>query len=1179
MTEPTDPEQIRADMRKCPRWVLDRLKIDRSARLELEKENATLKRTIQTLQAQAAELNQLDLSNSDEAARALHSQFVSWKSATEQELQRFKVALEQKTKRVADLEKELQELGAQKDDELRRAQQGIRLLSSNKPSAHALLELQEQLDEKTAETVKQESRIERKRQQLKRLQTLFNQMRDAQPKLRIHIQERIAEKMVIIAQQAERIESLQGEIDRITKHLRAVISKNARATNAERHESLRVVTRGRNHKEKGSSGNVSQLVDLEEEQMDKEIRDLVQLAKCEESTELNLSRRTLNKFPSELASLQLLARLDLSYNSITEVPQSFKYLVLLEELYLNNNKLHEIPAVLFQTARQLKVLDLSTNYIATLPDLFGNLRLLKTLLLSYNKISTVPNSFSMLTNLELLDLSFNNLETLPKKFYSLIQLNELYLSGNNFRSLSEDLKFFNRLMVLDFSNNKLNVIPPEWYVLEPSLHELRFEKNPLIDPPENITSQGMSAVFKYCKAKCEVAGIHAFGERKSSDGGKHEIDMTSILRRATAAPSTPSSATPSSPSAKTSPRLQLQLGEAGLTKNDDESDMDSPRAPEPLPERVRRPAEPDTIGRRSHQLATKAAATTRTDILVASIRFEVEPFYTPDLLESDPLQNPELEDFDFFADYERYFYRNAHANFLARDQEGQILVSILKKAPAEDEEQFYRCLIRTSEKDERVFIHTKHVHLNKRSQYAKAKTLLQVLQTEYDYFPDVTFCELPGEANHDILVMEERFITNCHKHGLLYVKANQTEENEFFCNTETTVEYACFLDWLGDRIQLKGWGAYAGGLDTRHGNTGDESLYAVYHGLEVMFHVSTMLPYSPLDPQQLHRKRHLGNDIVILVYCEEGAIFDPSVIHSMFNHVFVVVRPTRRDGNLFYRVEVAHKHGVLCCKPVLPDPPEFILDDAFRDYLLCKLINCERAAYGAPGFKKAITRTRAEFLKELQPRYMAMQRRSFMHRSFARLGLAGSDGGGSSSGGESSPRGLSRLGSPRASRRLTSKSFPRPVSPVKSAHETATATSTSTSTAPLSPSQLRATAPSSFSGVTPLSSSQPPEQDVSADESESSTGDENNTPRSTPIPHSPSSSSSSTSSSSTTANTSSSARSTSADWPTAEPTTPPVNSEKTKKTKKKKKKHSKTLSLKREKKNEKKEKKEKDSIQ
>jgi hypothetical protein len=39
----------------------------------------------------------------------------------------------------------------------------------------------------------------------------------------------------------------------------------------------------------------------------------------------------------------------------------------------------------------------------------------------------------------------------------------------------------------------------------------------------------------------------------------------------------------------------------------------------------------------------------------------------------------------------------AHANFLARDQEGQILVSILKKAPAEDEEQSYRCLIRTSE--------------------------------------------------------------------------------------------------------------------------------------------------------------------------------------------------------------------------------------------------------------------------------------------------------------------------------------------------------------------------------------------------------------------------------------------------------------------------------------------------
>jgi hypothetical protein len=88
-------------------------------------------------------------------------------------------------------------------------------------------------------------------------------------------------------------------------------------------------------------------------------------------------------------------------------------------------------------------------------------------------------------------------------------------------------------------------------------------------------------------------------------------------------------------------------------------------------------------------------------------------------------------------------------------------------------------------------------------EYTSLTAVLALSVVEYGYFQEIAFCELPGDANHDILIMEERFITNCHKHGLMYVKADQTEENEFFCNSDTTVEFACFLDWLGDRVQLK----------------------------------------------------------------------------------------------------------------------------------------------------------------------------------------------------------------------------------------------------------------------------------------------------------------------------------------------------------------------------------------
>ena len=50
-----------------------------------------------------------------------------------------------------------------------------------------------------------------------------------------------------------------------------------------------------------------------------------------------------------------------------------------------------------------------------------------------------------------------------------------------------------------------------------------------------------------------------------------------------------------------------------------------------------------------------------------------------------------------------------------------------------------------------------------------------------------------------------------------------------------------------------------------------------------MFHVSTLIPYTPGDQQQVERKRHLGNDIVVILFKEGNTPFDPLVIRSQFN--------------------------------------------------------------------------------------------------------------------------------------------------------------------------------------------------------------------------------------------------------------------------------------------------------
>lgn len=68
-----------------------------------------------------------------------------------------------------------------------------------------------------------------------------------------------------------------------------------------------------------------------------------------------------------------------------------------------------------------------------------------------------------------------------------------------------------------------------------------------------------------------------------------------------------------------------------------------------------------------------------------------------------------------------------------------------------------------------------------------------------------------------------------------------------------------------------------------------------------MFHVATMLPYIETDEQQLERKRHLGNDVVVIVYKEGNQKFNPACIHSMFNHMFIVIQNIAIGGEPKYK--------------------------------------------------------------------------------------------------------------------------------------------------------------------------------------------------------------------------------------------------------------------------------------
>ena len=60
-------------------------------------------------------------------------------------------------------------------------------------------------------------------------------------------------------------------------------------------------------------------------------------------------------------------------------------------------------------------------------------------------------------------------------------------------------------------------------------------------------------------------------------------------------------------------------------------------------------------------------------------------------------------------------------------------------------------------------------------------------------------------------------------------------------------------------IFFSGWDRYRGGLDVHNNMTGNEAIYTLFEDHQVMFHISTLLPYTKDDKQQVNKyEQHIG---------------------------------------------------------------------------------------------------------------------------------------------------------------------------------------------------------------------------------------------------------------------------------------------------------------------------------
>uniref|UniRef100_A0AAQ5YUB0 Signal induced proliferation associated 1 like 1 n=1 Tax=Amphiprion ocellaris TaxID=80972 RepID=A0AAQ5YUB0_AMPOC len=330
--------------------------------------------------------------------------------------------------------------------------------------------------------------------------------------------------------------------------------------------------------------------------------------------------------------------------------------------------------------------------------------------------------------------------------------------------------------------------------------------------------------------------------------------------------------------------------------------------------------------------------------------------------------------------YRKFFYLREHWNYFGIDEAlGPVAVSLRREKQEEDKEhgqQYnYRLIFRSSELttlrgsilEDAVPSTSKHGT----TRGLPIKEVLEYLLPELDLSCLRLALNTP-KVTEQLMKLDEQGLSFQVKVGVMYCRAGQSTEEEMYNNEMAGPALEEFLQLLGEKVRLKGFTKYRAQLDTKTDSTGTYSLYTSYKDYEIMFHVSTLLPYTPNNKQQLLRKRHIGNDIVTIVFQEPGAHpFTPKAIRSHFQHVFIIVRVHNPcSDNTCYSVAVTRSQDVPSFGPPIPKGVTFPKSTVFRDFLLAKVINAENAAHKSDKFGAMATRTRQEYLRDLAERHV-----------------------------------------------------------------------------------------------------------------------------------------------------------------------------------------------------------------
>lgn len=157
----------------------------------------------------------------------------------------------------------------------------------------------------------------------------------------------------------------------------------------------------------------------------------------------------------------------------------FAHLKLLD---LNSNGLTSLPSCL-EVLTSLDILFLSENNFETIPDCIRKMQQLRVLSLRGNVLTTLSSSNLPSPSLVWLILTNNKIATIDPNVRELVNLRKLMLSHNKLTSIPSEMGECKSLELIRLANNDINVPLPREFLTLPKLAWISLAGNPILSCP------------------------------------------------------------------------------------------------------------------------------------------------------------------------------------------------------------------------------------------------------------------------------------------------------------------------------------------------------------------------------------------------------------------------------------------------------------------------------------------------------------------------------------------------------------------------------------------------------------------------------------------------------------------------------------------------------------------------